>query len=115
MLIMVIEKPMQFTIVNDVPRDSSIALYATKVENNGESAITTRPQKNKKRRNTYSSLLNKNNGETIQQRQERNNERVASFLGWNTCESNPLKTHANPPEAIIRNEKRGTFKVLSEY
>ena len=35
---------MQLTIVNAVPFDSAIAFWATKVENNGESAMTTIPQ-----------------------------------------------------------------------
>ena len=51
MLAIVIENPMQLTIVNAVPFDSAIAFCATKVENNGESAITTIPQTNMNRIN----------------------------------------------------------------
>ena len=48
---MVMEKPMQFTIVSEVPRDSSGAFWATKDENKGESAITESPQINRKTMN----------------------------------------------------------------
>ena len=48
MLIMVIAKPKQFTIVNAVPLISASALLATIVENKGESAITNIPHKSKK-------------------------------------------------------------------
>ena len=46
-LTMVMEKPIQLTIVSEVPLASSATFCATRVENNGESAITTNPQKNK--------------------------------------------------------------------
>ena len=52
MLIMVIENPMQFTMVSAVPLEISGALFATSVEKSGESAITTNAQKNKKHKNT---------------------------------------------------------------
>ncbi len=42
------ENPIQFTIVSEVPLDSSGALCATNVENRGESAITVTLQTNKK-------------------------------------------------------------------
>jgi len=45
MLIMVIAKPIQLTIVKAVPLFSAGAFFATSVENNGESAMTTNPQK----------------------------------------------------------------------
>jgi hypothetical protein len=48
-LTMVIENPMQFTMVSDVPRDAAGAFCAIKLENNGESAITENPQINKKK------------------------------------------------------------------
>lgn len=53
MLTMVIEKPMQLTIVRAVPLSFFGALFATKVENRGESATTTIPQKIKKLINKY--------------------------------------------------------------
>lgn len=51
MLIIVIAKPIQFTIVKAVPFILASALFATNVENRGESAITTNPQKNRKLKN----------------------------------------------------------------
>ena len=45
---MVIENPIQFTMVKAVPLILASALFATKVENRGESAITTNPQKKRK-------------------------------------------------------------------
>ena len=106
---MVMEKPIQFTIVSDVPLESSGALLATSVENNGESAITTNPQKNKKATITIEELLNKNSGERMQHKQESNNEIAAIFFAPKCSESKPLKTQASPPDAIIPKDKSGTF------
>lgn len=74
------EKPIQFTIVSDVPLDSSGALCATNVENKGESAITTTPQKKRNAINKSKELLNKNSGDKRQHRKERNKEMVATFF-----------------------------------
>ncbi len=103
----VMENPMQFTIVSDVPLDSSGAFCATNVENNGESAITTNPQKIRNSINVMTEELNKNRGEIRQHEHDSNNESVAIFFTPNFCESNPLKTHASPPDAIIINENSG--------
>ena len=111
-LTIVIANPIQFTIVNEDPRDSSGAFWAISVENNGESAITTRPQKNKNRSNAVIEVLNRNNGERRQQRQESNNDTVAIFFGCNFCDSNPLIIQANPPDAIIVNDKKEIFRPL---
>ena len=54
MLIIVIEKPIQFTIVKAVPLLFTGAFLATNVEKSGESAITTIPQKIKKIINIFS-------------------------------------------------------------
>ena len=77
---MVIEKPIQLTIVKAVPLDSAGALMATKVENNGESAITTSPQKIRKiiRTNTWPWLKTK--GETRQHEPDETKAYVAIFL-----------------------------------
>lgn len=48
MLKMVMVKPMEFTMVSAVPFVSAEALWATNVENKGESPMTTNPQKAKK-------------------------------------------------------------------
>src|SRR5205809_5274931 len=100
----VIVKPIQFTIVNDVPLDSSATFCATSVANNGESAITTNPQKNKKTTSAVEELLNKNNGESKQQQQDRNNAMVAIFFAPKRCESIPLAAQARAPEAMIKKE-----------
>ena len=56
---MVMENPMQFTIVKEVPLDSSGAFCATNVEKRGESAITTNPQKKRKGTSVKTELFNK--------------------------------------------------------
>jgi hypothetical protein len=43
-LTIVIEKPIQFTMVSAVPLEVSGAAYATRVEKSGESATTDIPQ-----------------------------------------------------------------------
>src|SRR5258708_32185502 len=101
------ENPIQFTMVSDVPLDSSGAFWATKVENRGESAITTSPQKNKKPINAGTELINRNNGERQQHKQERNKAPVATCLTPNPCERYPPNTQANPPEAIITKDTKG--------
>lgn len=50
------ENPIQFTIVKEVPLESSAAVCATKVENKGESAITEIPQMNRKVTNKIDEL-----------------------------------------------------------
>ena len=51
MLIILIEKPMQFTRVSAVPFNSKGTAEATKVENWGESETTNIPQRQKANRN----------------------------------------------------------------
>jgi len=80
MLIMVMEKPMQFTIVSADPFDSEGAFCATSVENNGESAITTSPQIHRKMSNDISDAASRNKGETIQQIAEESNAKIAPFF-----------------------------------
>ena len=106
------ENPMQLTMVKDVPLVSSGALCAIKVENKGESAITTSPQLNRNRSSKKAELFNKKSGENIQNRPDKNSEIIAIFLGLNFWESKPLKTQATPPKAMIRNEKKGTFRFV---
>lgn len=112
-LTIVIEKPIQFTMVSDVPRDSGYALCATRVENKGESAITTNPQKNKNAIRSVEDGVNRNSGEVRQQRQDSNKAMVAIRLAPNRCENTPLITHAIPPEAIIRKDNKETFRFIS--
>ena len=77
---MVIKNPRQFTIVREVPLDSSGECCATKVENNGESAITVKPQINRKVMNRNAELEDRNKGDSIQHEQDINNDIVATFF-----------------------------------
>jgi hypothetical protein len=81
MLMMVIENPMQFMIVSAEPLDSSAAFCATRVENSGESAITTSPQNNKKMIKTGGEAFKINNAETKQHNPESARARVAMLFG----------------------------------
>ena len=75
---MVIVKPMQFTSIRAVPFVSTGAKRAIKVENKGESAITTIPQKTKKAIVRELELLKRKNGDSRQHRQDKNNAKVAT-------------------------------------
>ncbi len=110
MLMIVIEKPIQFTIVNDEPLYAGTADCATKVENNGESAITTMLQKNKKAKNISGEAPYKNRGDNKQQHPESAKAVDAIFFAPNRLESIPLNMHENPPAAIIKKDKRETLK-----
>ena len=63
---MVIEKPIQFTIVSAVPFISADTFCATSVEKRGESATTTEPQKRRKPINIFSDSIANINGEMRQ-------------------------------------------------
>ena len=80
MLTIVTANPMQFTIVREVPLDSSGAFCATRVENRGESAMTTNPQKNKKLIKRTTEWEKRKSGEIIQHKQDKNNATVAVFF-----------------------------------
>jgi hypothetical protein len=81
MLRMVMENPMQLTMVRELPFDSPGAFCATSVEKSGESAITTSPQKTRKISRATTELLKRKRGERRQQQQDRNNARVATGFG----------------------------------
>ena len=76
MLMIVIEKPMQLTMVRAVPIDAFGAVWATNVENCGESEITTNPQKNRKSRNKKGGISNAKR-ESKQQQPDANKEQKA--------------------------------------
>ena len=80
MLIIVIEKPMQLTIVSAVPFFSAIAFCATSVEKRGESAITTIPQKTRKPINKLSYSVANIKGESRQHTHDRSNAMNAVCL-----------------------------------
>lgn len=86
MLIIVIEKPMQFTMVKAVPLSLEGAFLATKVENKGESAITTIPQKTKKAIKRYSLEKLNIKGDIIQHKQDAKRKLKAVFLTPKICE-----------------------------
>ena len=73
MLIIVIENPMQLTIVSTVPFISADAFWATSVDKRGESAITTIPQKIRKPINKLSNSLVNINGEIMQHPHDKSN------------------------------------------
>jgi len=80
MLIIVIENPIQFTIVKAVPLDSGKALLATKVENRGESAITTIPQKKRNPIMMTEESIKNISGDIIQHRHDKSNAMEAVFF-----------------------------------
>lgn len=71
---------MQFTIVKAVPLLARGALLATKVENKGESAMTTKPQNIRKRTKKLGDAYSNIKGATQQQRKEENNAKIAVFF-----------------------------------
>ena len=79
MLTMVIANPIQLTTVSEVPLDSTGAFCATNVENKGESAMTTNPQKNKKTKKTELEDWLKNTGDKRQHNPDKLNAPSASF------------------------------------
>lgn len=105
---MVIAKPMQLTMVNDVPLDSGGAFCATSVENKGESAMTVTPHMKRKAIKNDSGDCRKN-GDNKQQAQEMNKAPAAIFFAPYRCDNHPLTMQAGVPDAIIRKEKSGTF------
>ena len=106
------ENPVQLTMVSEVPLNSSATFCATNVENKGESAITTNPQKNKKASSKGADVVNKKNGDSRQHKQDRNKAIVAIFFAPKRCDSNPLAAQARAPQAIIKNDKNEIFKLL---
>ena len=108
----VMENPIQFTIVNEVPLDSSATFCAISVEKSGESAMTTNPQKNKKLISIPVELLNKNKGESKQQQQDRNNAMVAIFFAPKRCEIIPPAAQAKAPDAMIKKDKKEISSLL---
>ena len=115
MLTIVIENPMLFTSVSEVPLDSGGALLATNVENNGESATTEKPQINRKIRNKSKEEFSRKNGETKQHIPETPNANEASFLVPIFRLNIPAKTQAIVPIPKIENDQKGMFKAVSGY
>ena len=106
---------MQFVIVNAEPRVSSTAFWATNVENSGESAATTIPQKKRKAITSKAELPKRKIGEKTQHKHERKRASVAIRLGPYRSDSRPPITHAGPPAAMMTKDSSGMFKLKSAY
>lgn len=85
MLMIVMEKPMQFTIVSALPFNSGGACKAIMVENWGESAETLMFQKKSTDKNSIGPNRKKS-GEHKQQNPENNSAPKATFLLPICCE-----------------------------
>ena len=109
---MVMEKPIQLTMVSDVPFDAGCAFCATNVENNGESAITAIPHINIKAINEVVEPLNSNSGDMKQQIHDTDNAIIAVFFTPKRCDINPPKTQDSEPEAIIIKDSNGMLKPV---
>lgn len=104
---MVIKKPIQLAMVRLVPFKCAGAFCAINVENSGESATTTIPQKIKMQTINAVDPIWKRIGERMQQKQERDRNSNANFLILYFLERRPLMIHATLPDAIIRKDTIG--------
>ena len=109
MLTMVIAKPMQLTMVSDVPLDSGGALWATRVEKSGESAMTVTPH-TKRNTSNKGTEPDRNKGDSMQHAPEVNKAIVATFFAPYCLDTIPLSTQAGAPEAIIKNDMTEGFR-----
>jgi hypothetical protein len=105
MLNMVIAKPMQFTIVMALPLEEGSALDATIVENNGESAITVKPQIKRKKSKTKGEAVARKNGDNKQQQKEIKSAMEAILFTPYFLDKIPLNTQAVAPKAITRKDQ----------
>lgn len=96
--------PIQLTIVSAAAFDSGTALLAISVENIGESAITTNPQKKRKIKKRLGDSIFSINGEMMQQVADNNKEINAIFFGLILEDNMPLEKQANAPIPITKNE-----------
>ena len=76
-------KPMLLTMVSAEPFDCAGACFATSDENNGESAITTKPHNHKKINNAIVDDCCNRSGESKQQQHESNKALRAIFAAPN--------------------------------
>lgn len=113
MLTIVIAKPMQLMIVNELPLDSTGAFWATSVENSGESAITAILHTNRKTMKVTVEPANRNNGDRMQQAQDSISAAVAVRLTPMLCDTSPPSTQDMLPEAIIQKDNKGTLRCLA--
>ena len=113
-LMMVIEKPRQFTMVRAVPFDSGGAECAIRVENCGESAITAIDQKNIVARKNSNGRA-KRMGENRQQSSDRVRAVRAVLKLPQRFDAKPPATQAREPEPMIRNEVAGISRCTSGW
>lgn len=99
-------------MVSEVPLDSSATFCATRVENKGESAITTNPQNSKKLTSNGTEWPSKKNGESKQHKQDSANAIAAIRFAPKRCDNIPLTAHAMAPQAIITKDKSEIFISL---
>ena len=112
MLIMVIAKPIQLVMVRAVPLSVGVALRATIVENNGESAMTINPQKSRRTINR-TLLVVKNNGEAKQHKQDAKRVKNAIRFVPNRVDITPPITHPTLPMATIKKDHNEILKEVS--
>ena len=110
---MVIAKPIQVTIVRDVPLVFSGAFCAINVENRGESAITTIPQKNRNAMKRKVTFVFKSTGDSRQQMHDRHKEMAAIFLAPDVREIYPLRIQPKLPDPITRNDIKDIFRLTA--
>ena len=106
-------KPIPFTIVNAVPRVEGLADLATSVENMGESAITTSPQKSRNIRNKISDPKLNAKGDARHQQADSSKAVNAVLRGPACCEIYPAIMQAREPVPITKNDQSGTLIVIS--
>ena len=109
MLTIVTAKPMLLTIVSAVPFVSASVFCATRVENSGESAITTIPQKIRKVISRGSEFTINISGDARQHNPDKNKAKAAVFLVPKDCDMYPPITQAGPPRPMMINDQIGIF------
>ena len=108
---MVKAKPKQFTKVSPVPFNSFGIALATKLENWGESAVTTMPQKHQAPIKSVVEVI-KNTGDSRQHIPEDNKAIKATFLLPYFSERRPPIPQEIPPNAIMIPVHSGTEIAL---
>ena len=100
-LIIVMAKPIQVTMVMAVPFSAGVALFATKEEKRGESPTTAKPQNSINTINEKVDCVVKKYGDTTQQINEASKNRNAVFLVPKCAPKYPAAMQPTAPVAII--------------
>ena len=112
MLRILMAKPIELTKVSAVPFIVIGAVAATMVENCGESAITTIPQRHQNIKNKTGERL-KNKGETRQNKAEKDKAKRATFLLPIFNETYPpIMQERAPMDMIVKVHKGTESEVL---